>query len=497
MFKKIFGLLMIAGFALGLAPRSAAAAGSWNAEYWNNRDLSGSPAFGWKEDAIDHDWGDGTPHSSLNKDAFSARWTRTENFAPGTYRFTATTDDGMRVWVDGSKIIDSWYDSQVHTVSADVYLNGGNHTVKVEYYEAGGKAVAKMNWTLISGGGATWTAEYFNNVSLSGSPAVSRQEGAIDYVWHGSPLSGVNADQFSTRWRGSIPVDSGVYRLTVTADDGVRLWVNNRLVVDAWKEQPATAYVVDVTTSGGTLPVQVEYYEAGGQGVAKLVWTKVSGPPTTPTTPTITHWRGEYFNNIDLSGAPVLVRNDAAIDFSWGTSSPAPNVINADLFSARWTRTMNLARGNYTISATADDGIRVWVNDQLVIDRWRVQNQTTYTVDVFVPGGATTLRVEQFEMTGLATARVTIGNTGTGSSGDGIVPQAAVMRGAAFLNVRRGPGIAFEAFAHLRNGETVTLVGRDRFNFWIKIRLSDGREGWASSRYLRSDAPFANLPTVD
>lgn len=496
MFKKLFLLALITGLFVALSPRPAVAASSWDAEYWNNRTLSGSPAFGWKEDAINHDWGDGTPHSSLDKDAFSARWTRTENFAPGTYRFTATTDDGMRVWVDGRKIIDSWYDSQVHSVSADVYLNGGNHTVKVEYYEAGGKAVAKMDWTLISGGGATWTAEYFNNTALSGTPAVTRQEGTIDYDWGGSPVSGISADQFSTRWRGSIPVDSGVYRFTVTADDGVRLWINDQLVVDAWKEQPATSYSVDIGTSNGSVPVRMEYFEAGGRGVAKLSWTKVSGPPTTPTTPTITQWRGEYFNNTDLSGAPVLVRNDAAINFSWGSSSPAPNVVNADLFSARWTRTMDLAQGTYRVSATTDDGIRVWVDNRLVIDQWRTQSERTYTADVFVPGGTTSLRVEHFERTGLATARVTIADVAVDSDG-GIAAGKAVMRGAAFLNVRSGPGMTFSPIAHLRNGDTVQLIGRDRVNFWIKIRLADGREGWASSRFLRSSEPFANLPVVE
>ena len=118
--------------------------------------------------------GDGRPDPAVDKDAFSARWKRTVNFAAGTYRFTATMDDGMRVWVDDSLIINSWWDSQVHSISYDIYLNGGNHQIKVEYYEAGGGAIAKMNWTPIGGSSSStyvnWKGEYFNNMSLAGQP---------------------------------------------------------------------------------------------------------------------------------------------------------------------------------------------------------------------------------------------------------------------------------------------------------------------------------------
>ena len=63
-------------------------------------------------------------------------------------------------------------------------------------------------------------------------------------------------------------------------------------------------------------------------------------PPTAPPTPVITDWLGEYFSNIDFQGTPVLVRNDPAINFNWGSGSPDP-LVPADNFSARWTRTLN------------------------------------------------------------------------------------------------------------------------------------------------------------
>lgn len=500
--KRLFTLLFIGILTLIFGVNYAAADSEWTVGYWNNTNFSGSAVVGFTESTIDHDWGQGSPHPDINIDNFSARWTRTENFASGTYRFTATMDDGMRVYVDGNKVLDSWYDSQVHTVSTDVYLASGNHTIVVEYYDAGGAAVAKFNYALVSGGGGTWQAEYFNNISLSGSPTVVRQESQINYNWAGSPVNGINADQFSVRWTGSVPISSGTYRFEVTADDGVRLWVNNIQVVDAWKEQTATTYTVDIQLTGSSVPVRMEYYENGGTGVASLSWSKISGTPApTPAPPTITDFRGEYYNNISLEGAPVLVRNDEAINFIWGSSSPSPNVVSNDRFSVRWTGNVNLNAGNYTFTATSDDGLRLWINDQLVIDEWYARSVQSFSTVVNVLGGATSIRMEYFELTGLAEARLNwTPSSGTPTTpppaSDG-TPSTATMTGANYLTVRSGPGIDFEPISYLSRGQTVTLLGRDAGNYWIKIQTAGGTVGWSSSRFLSADAPFINLPITD
>ncbi len=128
-----------------------AGADSWTASYWNNRDLSGHPVLVREEPAIDHDWAGLSPAPVVNVDNFSARWTRTHYFNAGTYRFKATMDDGMRVWVDGMIIIDDWRDGRVRTVEAEVALSNGPHKLTVEYYEFGGKAVAGFTWDMVTG----------------------------------------------------------------------------------------------------------------------------------------------------------------------------------------------------------------------------------------------------------------------------------------------------------------------------------------------------------
>jgi uncharacterized protein YraI len=143
----IFSILVLFASPIALFANG----GSWSASYWNNRDLSGNPVLVRQESAIDHDWKGLSPDPVVNVDNFSARWVRTYNFAAGTYRFKASMDDGMRVWVDGMIIIDEWTDGKVRTVEAEVQLNNGPHKITVEYYEAGGKAVAGFTWEPVSG----------------------------------------------------------------------------------------------------------------------------------------------------------------------------------------------------------------------------------------------------------------------------------------------------------------------------------------------------------
>ena len=77
----------------------------WQASYWNNTSLPGLPVLERQETNLHHDWGSGSPHTSVSTDGFSARWTRYIDVTPGRYRFTATSDDGIRVWVDSELLI--------------------------------------------------------------------------------------------------------------------------------------------------------------------------------------------------------------------------------------------------------------------------------------------------------------------------------------------------------------------------------------------------------
>ena len=135
--------------------------------------------------------------------------------------------------------------------------------------------------------------------------------------------------------------------------------------------------------------------------------TSTRTPTKTPTptgTPAITHWLGEYYNNETLSGSPALVRNDVDIDFEWLGSSPDP-VIYSDHFSARWTRTLYFVGGRYRFHVFHDDGARLWIDGDLVINEWH-SGRETHTADVDLDSGQHSIKLEMYEIDGWASAQL-------------------------------------------------------------------------------------------
>jgi hypothetical protein len=384
--------LLFSNVAMAQGPQPQHSDPQWQASYWNNKFLNGQPTVTRNEDAIDHDWGSSAPVNGIEDDAFSARWTKYIDVdVAGTFHITSVSDDGMRAFIDGEQIINAWNDHAAAQVNVDKYLATGHHQVVVEYYENAYNAVAKFS---ISGGssgpGGLWHGEYYNNLNLTGSPAYVHDDANVDFHWDmNSPVPGtIGADNFSARGTRSLDFPAGNYRFIIWADDGVRLWVNGHLLIDQWHDQPWQGYAGDIYLPGGAIPLKIEYYErTGGAGVS-MSWLAVAA---------ITNWKGEYYNNTSLSGGPALVRDDANVSFDWGGGSPAPGVVNSDSFSVRWTRSLDFPAGTYHFNLTTDDGARLWVNGHLLIDQWHDQAPTTYSADIYLPGGSVPVEVNYYE----------------------------------------------------------------------------------------------------
>ncbi len=247
-----------------------------------------------------------------------------------------------------------------------------------------------------------WRGEYFDNEGLAGAPSVVRYDSNINFDWGtGSPDPRISADYFSVRWTRTMWLNMGTWRFTTATDDGVRLYVDNVLVIDEWHEQPLTEYTADVPLSAGNHTVRIEYFELTAVASAHLSWQCISGGgPTvcdscvTPV-PTGTWW-ARYYDNMFLDGQPDLVRNDPAVDFDWGTGSPGEGISN-DFFSARWTRTASFSAGTYRFHVIVDDGVRLFVNGQVVIDEWEDNPGTEFIGDVKLRAGAHAIKVEYYE----------------------------------------------------------------------------------------------------
>ncbi len=116
----------------------------------------------------------------------------------------------------------------------------------------------------------------------------------------------------------------------------------------------------------------------------------------------------EYFNNVTLEGKPALERIDDAIHFQWTLFSPDPEKINYDFFSARFTgQLQSPVTGKYKIGIDGNDGYRLYINNQLIIDNWKKQSYSTRLSDYyFEKGKSYDLRVEYFEPAGNAWLRL-------------------------------------------------------------------------------------------
>lgn len=244
-----------------------------------------------------------------------------------------------------------------------------------------------------------WKGEYWTNTTLTGTPAMVRADAVLAFDWgQGGPGGSIPNDNFAARWTRRAHFDAGTYRFNVLVDDGMRLWVDDRLILDAWAEHDSAQLAVNYALTQGTHALKVEYYERSGNARIWVWWEKasVSAYP---------QWKGEYWNNRTLSGDPVLVRNDRDINFDWGKGSPSPSLPNDD-FSARWTRKVPLENSLYRFHILADDGIRLWIDGHLRYDAWRDQEARYMTLDLNLSKGRHEIKIEYYEHGGGARVHV-------------------------------------------------------------------------------------------
>jgi glucose/arabinose dehydrogenase len=450
----------IAPTVVPTAVPTATPVAGYNAEYWNAGTGSApvipvtAANYTRIDPTINFSWGSAVPAPGINADHFIVRWTKTQNFAEGTYRFRTDSDDGIRVFIDNEAVINQWNDHSTTTHTADKVLTAGDHEIRVEFYDNRFDAIAKFSWTNIgpvpsvtpgpsvaptsvptvaptvgptvaptiaptaapTAVPGTYTGEYFDNKTLTGVPKLTRQDAAINFTWgSGSPDPLIPVDQFSARWTRTANLASGVYRFTTQGDDGTRLYVDGNLIIDKWVNQSAPIYTADVNLTAGNHDIKFEYYENTHSATAKMSFAKIAElpagtPAPTPVPTPFPGYVGEYWNagtgaspTIPAT-APNLTRNDDKVDFYWGSSAPDAS-INADHFIARWTKTQNFDAGTYTFTTQSDDGIRVYIDGEAVIDQWNNHGVTTHTGNKTLTAGNHSIRVEFYDNTHDAVAK--------------------------------------------------------------------------------------------
>jgi hypothetical protein len=122
---------------------------------------------------------------------------------------------------------------------------------------------------------------YYNTPDCSGDFFKTRYDPVIDFDWgQSAPLPDMNSNGFSVRWMGQIVVSTSEhYTFHTVTDDGVRLWINNKLVIDAWKDEFLNLAAAPMVLIGGqTNEIRMEMFDARDRAVARLFWSS----PTTP-----------------------------------------------------------------------------------------------------------------------------------------------------------------------------------------------------------------------
>jgi hypothetical protein len=380
-------------------------------EYYDTQDFK-QLKFVRIDGSLNVDWAAGGPDISMESDTFSVRWSgQVQPRFTGLYTFYVLSDEGVRLSVNGQMVVDHFMPHQSTEDSGTIMLTEGQkYEIRVEYFEGTGAAAIRLAWSSscqpkevipssqlypptvttcgpgTAGAGTGLRGEYFDNADLT-SLKVTRTDPQVDFDFgSGSPDPFVGADTFSVRWAGQVvPRFSGDYTFYTSSDDGARLYIDDRVVIDNWSDHG----VVDTPgtikmQAGQKYDLRLEYYDNQAGALIRLAWESECQPrqivPSNQLAPVVlppacpslhagtgTGLKGEYFAGTDLANLRV-VRLDPTVSFDFMEGSPDP-MVPADGFSARWTGQVQARHtGPYTFYVVADDGARLSVNGRVIID---------------------------------------------------------------------------------------------------------------------------------
>ncbi len=243
---------------------------------------------------------------------------------------------------------------------------------------------------------AGWRMELYRNQTLSGSPVAVVDVPTIDFGWDGGGPSQTSTDGFSVRFSRRISVSPAFYEFSAEADDGIRVWVDDKLIIDAWPANPNQRYRVGQVLTGNH-EIRVEYYEQSGLAKVRMGYAPLLEDSV---------WQASYFYGVTPTGNPAFQqqepRNQNPLDYNWLAGSPRPGLLGNDYWSARWRGEFAFEEGNYVFRANADDGLRLYVDGLLVLDYWRDGYKDVTNRVIGIGAGQHTVEVQYYERSGNA-----------------------------------------------------------------------------------------------
>ncbi|MBD2342344.1 DVUA0089 family protein [Calothrix sp. FACHB-156] len=329
---------------------------------------------------ISQDWGNSSPTGSA-KDFYANYTGRLIAPYTGTYTFGGNFDDVATITVNDTVVLQREKDGSLFNTNKvnPIYLEQGKeYDFKLIFVDLGGDAKLDLNWTVDRPGLSRiseqvktqyfspnslprFQAQYYDDKELK-TLKKTIYEFDINHDWGKGKLADVDDDLVSVRWTGKIqPKYNETYTFTTSVDDGVRLWIDDKLIIDRWQDGSYVWTGAITLNAGQIYDLKMEYYEGKGDARAQLYWQSQSQAyqlvkPYDPSTQSSTNnsssgdgFRAYYYNNQIWAGEPVFSRLESEIRHNWGSDSPVPNVVKDNYFSVKWLGSLTVpTTGTYT-----------------------------------------------------------------------------------------------------------------------------------------------------
>ena len=201
-------------------------------------------------------------------------------------------------------------------------------------------------------------------------------------------------------------------------------------------------------------------------------------------------WTAEYYDNAQLAGNPVVIRSEVRPRGSWGSGSPHAG-IPADHFAVRWTTRVLLEEDSYQVSVQADDGIRVLVDDEPVIDEWRATDGEFFQLELPLEAGEHEIVVEYLEQEGRAHVIFNMDPLLPPPAPD--APRARIA--AHFLNMRNDSGLHGDVVELISMNQVLPVVGRNSLGTWLQLAHGD-LHAWVNASYVEAEN-LGRVPVTD
>jgi uncharacterized repeat protein (TIGR03806 family) len=225
--------------------------------------------------------------------------------------------------------------------------------------------------------GSYWS----NHVGIfTGSPTLTRQDSGISFDWSAAgPDPKIGQANYTVRWTGAAQAQfDETYTFYASADDGVRLSVGGKQLVNGWVDQGTTEYSGSISLrSGQRYPIQLDYYQRGGGAVIRLEWSSPSTPRQFVPTSQLYLPNKAPVITLTSPGGPISVTGPATVTLSATASDPDGSIANVTFYndnlpvgtvvSEPYSVTLtNLTTGNYLVAAVATDDLGATTSSGLV-----------------------------------------------------------------------------------------------------------------------------------